>query len=248
VSLPNRGPIDDIDLILPTRETMTGSAAGVLRGLILSGKLPPGTPLRLNQLAARLGMSIMPVREALRALEAERLVTFRPHRGAVVADISPEDVEEAYEIRAALEGLAARDGVRRLTADDLARIRGYFAQMEEAAEAGDRDGLVACDQEFHRALFAAGRRPERTRRIIELWESTRRAVPLTYRAYDPLDVAIDAHRPILAAIESGDARAAERLSRRHTKQAATRVLRAIARGTARAAKSPSDRSPAKEAT
>jgi DNA-binding GntR family transcriptional regulator len=188
----------------------------------------------------------MPVREALRALEAERLVTFRPHRGAVVAEISPEDVEEAYEIRGALEGLAARDGVRNLSPDDLTRIHGYFEQMEEAAEAGDRDALVAYDQEFHRALFAAGGRPERTRRIIELWESTRRAVPLTYRAYDPLVMAIDAHRPILAAIESGDARAAERLSRAHTRQAATRVLRAIARGTARQSKKTSDPPPAQE--
>ena len=230
MSLPTRSPIDEIDLDPPARETMTGSAAAVLRGLILSGKLPPGTPLRLNQLADRLGMSVMPVREALRALEAERLVTFRPHRGAIVAGISPEDVEEAYEIRGALEGLAARDGVRNLSPDDLSAIRGFFAQMEHAAEAGDRDALVAYDQEFHRALFAAGGRPERTRRIIELWGSTRRAVPLTYHAYDPLEIAIDAHRPILAAIESGDARAAERLSRAHTRQAASRVLRAIARG------------------
>ena len=92
--------------------------------------------------------------------------------------------------------------------------------MDEAAGRGDRDALVAYDQEFHRALFEAGGRPDRARRIVELWESTRRAVPLTYRAWDPLDVAIDAHRPILAAIERRDARSAERLSRAHTRQAA----------------------------
>ena len=105
------------------RETMTEAAAGILRGLILSGKLPPGTPLRLNQLASRLGMSVMPVREALRALEAERLVTFRAHHGATVTELSAEDVEEAYAVREALEGLAARDGVRNLTDASLGLIR-----------------------------------------------------------------------------------------------------------------------------
>jgi len=227
MSLPPRGALDDIDLVPPARETMTESAAGILRGLILSGKLPPGTPLRLNQLASRLGMSVMPVREALRALEAERLVTFRAHHGATVTELSAEDVEEAYAVREALEGLAARDGVRNLTDASLGLIRDYFALMDEAAGRGDRDALVAYDQEFHRALFEAGGRPDRARRIVELWESTRRAVPLTYRAWDPLDVAIDAHRPILAAIERRDARSAERLSRAHTRQAATRVLRSM---------------------
>ena len=151
---------------------MTEAATGILRGLILTGKLPPGTPLRLNQLATRSGMSVMPVREALRALEAERLVTFRAHHGATVTELSAEDVEEAYALREALEGLAARDGVLRTWArTDLATIRGWFARMEEAAGTGDRDELVAYDQEFHRALFAgrraAGPRPADRRALGE---------------------------------------------------------------------------------
>ena len=83
-----RGVIDDLDIAPQPRETLTDAAAGALRALIFSGRLPPGTPLRLNQLAARLGMSVMPVREALRALEADGLVTFRAHYGATVADLS----------------------------------------------------------------------------------------------------------------------------------------------------------------
>jgi DNA-binding GntR family transcriptional regulator len=227
MSLPGRGPIDEVDLVPPQRETMTESATGILRNLILTGKLPPGTPLRLNQLATRLGMSVMPIREALRVLEAERLVTFRAHHGATVTELSTEDVEEAYAVREALEGLAARDGVLHLNEESLASIRGWFRKMEEAAARGDRDVLVAYDQEFHRALFAAGGRADRTRRIVELWESTRRAVPLTYRAWDPLDVAMDAHRPIMDAIERRDAKAVERLSRTHTRQAASHLLRAM---------------------
>jgi DNA-binding GntR family transcriptional regulator len=227
VSAPGRGPIDEVDLVPPQRETMTEAATGILRNLILTGKLPPGTPLRLNQLATRLGMSVMPIREALRALEAERLVTFRAHHGATVTSLSPEDVEEAYAVRVALEGLAARDGVLHMNEQSLEIIRGWFAKMEEAAARGDRDVLVAYDQEFHRALFEAGGRVDRARRIVELWESTRRAVPLTYRAWDPLDVAVGAHRPIMDAIERRDAKAVERLSRAHTRQAASHLLRTM---------------------
>ncbi len=222
-----RALIEALDLAPQPRETLTEAAASSLRALIVSGQLPPGTPLRLNILAARLGMSVMPVREALRALEAERLVTFRAHHGATVASVSPEDVEEAYAMRAALEGLAARDGVLNLTDEWLEVIRDKFRMMEEDHARGDRDALVAHDQEFHRALYMAGGRPERMRRIVELWEGTRRAVPLIYRSWDPLDVAIDAHRPILAAVEARDARAAAARSRAQTEQAGTRILREL---------------------
>ena len=227
-----RGVIDDLDIAPQPRETLTDAAAGALRALIFSGRLPPGTPLRLNQLAARLGMSVMPVREALRALEADGLVTFRAHYGATVADLSVEDIEEAYAVRAALEGLAARDGVLNLTDVVLERIRTLFRQMEVDAAAGDRDALMAHDEDFHRALYETGGRPERARRIVDLWESTRRAIPLGYRAWEPLDLAIAAHRPILEAIEARDARSAMQRSRAHSEQAATRILRAM-RKTAR---------------
>lgn len=224
---PSRTLIHEIDLEPHPRETFTDAAASAIRGLILSGQLPPGTPLRLNLLASRLGMSVMPVREALRVLEAERLVTFRAHHGASVTALSVEDVEEAYAVRAALEGLAARDGVRNLSDEALAEIRAAFQRMAQAASDGDRDALVEHDQTFHRTLYKAGGRAERYRRIIELWESTRRAIPLIYRAWDPLELAIAAHRPILEAVEARDERAAQRLSRAHTEQAARRILRGL---------------------
>jgi len=229
----SRALIDEVEIAPPSRETLTEAATSAIRGLILSGQLPPGTPLRLNHVAARLGMSVMPVREALRVLEAERLVTFRAHHGATVSQLSVDDVEEAYAVRAALEGLAARDGVRLLTEETLAEIREAFQLMVAAASAGDRDGLVEHDQVFHRTLYRAGNRPERYRRIVELWESTRRATPLVYRAWDPLELAIAAHAPIMDAIEAGDERAAMRLSRAHAEQAARRILRGMRHDTRR---------------
>ena len=219
--------IDEVDLAPHPRETLTEAAATALRNLILSGQLPPGTPLRLNVLAARLAMSVMPVREALRVLEAERLVTFRAHHGATVAELSMEDVEEAYAVRAALEGLAARDGVLNLTEASLAVIREKFRLMEADAARGDREALVGHDQEFHRALYTAGGRPERARRIIELWESTQRAIPLIYRAWNPLEAGHQ--RPPTHPRCGRGTRCACRpgRSRAHTEQAATWILKAM---------------------
>jgi DNA-binding GntR family transcriptional regulator len=103
--------------------------------------------------------------------------------------------------------------------------RVLFRQMVDDAAAGDRDALIGHDEDFHRALYEAGGRPERARRIVDLWESTRRAIPLGYRAWEPLELAIAAHRPILEAIEERDARGAMQRSRTHSEQGATRILR-----------------------
>ena len=84
---------------------------------------PAGTRIDQDALAAEFSVSRMPVREALRQLGAEGFVTIVPHRGAIVTALSPAEVEEIYEIRAALEGVAARHASQTLTADDLERLR-----------------------------------------------------------------------------------------------------------------------------
>ena len=115
------------------RPTIADSVAGRLRELILTGKLPPGTPLRLSQVAARMGVSVMPIREAIRILESERLVTIEPRRGAVVATLSIEDIEELYAVRAALEALAAKHGARNIGPEATQAMRAEFEAMVAAA-------------------------------------------------------------------------------------------------------------------
>ena len=137
-----------------------------LRELILTGKLPPGTPLRLSKVAGRMGVSVMPVREAIRILEAERLVTVEPRRGASVARLSIDDIEELYAVRSALEGLAARHGTRHITARGIRTMRTEFAAMTRASDAGDRARSWRHDRRFHAILYvasgpAAARRPDR---------------------------------------------------------------------------------------
>ena len=97
---------------------------------ILADRLPPGTPLVEMKLAAELGVSRTPVREALRQLEQEGLVTFTPNRGMVVRGIRPEDVHDAYLIRSMLEGQAVRWAVERMTDAEMKGLLELIALME----------------------------------------------------------------------------------------------------------------------
>ena len=210
------------------RRTIAESVAARLRELILTGKLPPGTPLRLTQVATRMGVSVMPIREAIRILEAERLVTIESRRGASVARLSIDDIEELYAVRSALESLAAKHGARSIGPKDVKAMRAEFNAMIRASEAGDAPSFLLLDRRFHAVLYAASGRPGLVTRIDELLESGRRIVdPYVYRSWYPLKVAAEAHRPILDAVDRRDAPLVEQLIREHIARAGERALLAF---------------------
>lgn len=210
---------------------MAETVARRLKGLIVEGDLPPGTPLRLAQIAERLGVSVMPVRDALRLLESERLVVLTPRRGAVVAELSLEDAEETYAIRVALESLAARHAIGRVKDADLAEIRELFGRMIAATEAGCLKDFIAADHDFHMRLYAASGREQLVRHISDLVDRSRRYAPYAYRAWQPLDSALAAHRPLFEAILARDPSLVELLTREHMAAATRRLLADIQRET-----------------
>lgn len=209
--------------------TMAETVADRLRKLIIDGQLPPGTTLRLAPLAQQLGVSIMPVREAFRLLESERLVVVTPRRGAVVAELSIDDIEETYAIRVALEGLAARHATDRLSAGDLADIGALFDEMGQAKEAGDLQAFIFADRAFHRRLYQSSGRDHLIHMIAELEGRSQRYAPYVYGAWQPLDIALRAHRPLLDAIEAGDPALVEARTREHMSAAAARLLASVRR-------------------
>jgi DNA-binding GntR family transcriptional regulator len=228
--MPRRADTSILDAALgePTdRRTLAERVTGRLRELILDGQLPPGQPLRLTHLAHRLGVSVMPVREALRILEAEGLVSFTPRIGARVAEVDEEDVEELYLVRAALEGLAARLAVRNMTETDLQALHEAFDEMAAALARADFAAFSQWDREFHRRQFAASGRPGLVKKILEHWDAGRRIFAITPRTQHSMRAAFEAHRAILEAVDARDPRAAERLTRIHTEQAAERILAAL---------------------
>lgn len=122
-----------------------------LRSAILDGRLPPGTAVRQQELATLFGVSRMPVREALRQLEAQSLLKVEMHKGAVVAPLIDEDAVDTYTLRVLLESEALRQSIPLLDASDIASARGYIQQLENEtrhAEIGRLNRL------FHMALYS----------------------------------------------------------------------------------------------
>ena len=207
--------------------TLAESVAARLRGLILDGTLPPGTQLRLAPLAQRLGVSVMPVRDALRLLEADRLVVVTPRRGSVVSPLSIDDAEEIYAVRVALESLCARHAAERLTDADIEALEVRFTEMEDAERRRDLPSFIAADHLFHSTLYRLADRPRLVAQIADLTERSSRYLPHLYRAWQMAEDPLDAHRPLLEAVRARDSDLVGELTREHMEAAARRLLAAI---------------------
>src|SRR5215211_5453414 len=119
------------------RQTIASMTVEALRERILRGDYPEGEPLRQDALADELGVSRIPVREALRQLEAEGLVTFNPHRGAVVSTLSLSEIDELFELRADIETDLLRRAIPKTTAEQLERATDVLDEFERALTAGE---------------------------------------------------------------------------------------------------------------
>lgn len=171
--------------------------------MILSGRFKPGDRLVEHELATELNVSRAPVRDALRFLAKEGLVTLIPHRGAIVTAISVDVVVDAFSVRAVLEGMAARLAMSRLTAADVARLDAVVHEMEVTGRSGDAVRLVEQDIEFHRLLTAGCRRPVLLEALGAISNKTYLLITATRYAY-PLDRLAELHAWIVQEARSGD--------------------------------------------
>jgi len=186
-----------------------------LRDEILSDNLPPGTELQEVALAASLGVSRGPVREALGRLSAEGLVTIRPRTGAVVRSLSKQEFVEAYQVREALETFALRLAVPRLTDGDVETLQALIDRMVERANAEDVTGFFQTNTAFHEAMVELSG----NRRLRDLHHQVARQLG-RYRMRSlalrgNLQRSIAEHREILDAARSGDAVQAVQLLSEH---------------------------------
>ena len=191
-------------------ESASDVAAEALFDAIVDRKLPPGSPLRLKDLSEQLGMSMMPVREAIRRLAALDLVEIEPRKGARVRELTMVDLEDTYFTRMHLEGLAVREAARRFTPEAAARAATALAERESAAASGDRVAVRDAHERFHFAIYEAAGRPWLLRSILPVWRNSERyRVEALYRE-DLAHERDHEHAEILAAVRRGDGNAAAR--------------------------------------
>jgi GntR family transcriptional regulator, trigonelline degradation regulator len=206
-----------------------------LRQAIIDGRLAPGARLTERELTEMLGVSRTVVREALRSLEAEGLVHVIPNKGPVVRELSRAEAEDLYQIRAVLEGLAARLFVQHASAEQVEQLEQSLAVVVEAYDSGDAARVLETKNRFYDVLFAGAGSETLSAMLATLhariWRW--RALGLTHpgRSSDRSQESIGHLRDMLAAIRARDAEAAERITRDEASRAAHEVMRLLAAST-----------------
>ncbi|MEJ7810016.1 MAG: GntR family transcriptional regulator [Gemmatimonadaceae bacterium] len=197
------------------RRTIAGMAEDALRERILRGAYHEGAPLRQDALAAELGVSRIPVREALRQLEAEGLVTFSPHRGATVSTLSLAEIEEVFALRAEIESGLVRRAVPRLTAEQIRRADEILDAYERALHGGDIAAWGELNWQFHSTLYAPAERPITMGIVQRLHRHSDRYLRMQLALTHGESRANEEHRAIAEAARARDARGAALLLREH---------------------------------
>ncbi|HCX34279.1 MAG TPA: GntR family transcriptional regulator [Rhodocyclaceae bacterium] len=197
------------------RPALYQEVAERLRQRIFAHELAPGAWIDEQALAAQYGISRTPLREALKVLAAEGLVTLKPRRGCYVAELSEHDLDDIFPLMALLEGRCAFEATRRMKPADLRRLVRLHEALERQAAAGDAGRFFEANHEFHSALHElAG-----NRWLAEVLANLRKVLRLTRRDSLRLDgrlrQSLEEHRGILAAIRERDAERAQALMHAH---------------------------------
>jgi DNA-binding GntR family transcriptional regulator len=220
-----------LDKQLPKTRALRHDVAEALRDSISTGNLKPGQRILEQELAEELGVSRLPIREAIRQLEHEGLLVTIPHRGAFVATASEQDIREMFSLREALESLAARLVAHRASPGEVNQLQALVDQMREKSAQRDFARLFEIDTEFHTLLCTFSRHG----RLLKHWN-------LVYGQWRALDSLMDEiptldalpdehpiirtlrdfakmHQAVVDAIRAGDAARAEGAMRKHMAEA-----------------------------
>jgi DNA-binding GntR family transcriptional regulator len=207
-----------------------------LRQRIFAHELPPGTWIDEQALAIDYGISRTPLREALKVLASEGLVTLKPRRGCYVTEISERDLDEIFPMMAMLEGRCALEAAEKARPEDIARLDSLHAQLEKHAGNDNREGFFEVNQEFHRFIQElAG-----NRWLMQVIQDLRKVLKLTrlhsLSLEGRLQQSVDEHRQIMAGFKARDAKRAEKAMHDHLVSGRQALSKIHARELAEAAK------------
>ncbi|HWQ56332.1 MAG TPA: GntR family transcriptional regulator [Bryobacteraceae bacterium] len=190
-----------------------------LHGDILRGALRPGDPLRQEDITERLGVSRTPVREAIRRLQAEGLVTSSPRKGAVVAELPLKKVREIYQIRGQLEAFAAELAIDHLNAKDLTGLRKLITEMEALDPERDLEKILDKNRKFHYVIYSASGNDTLVEMIDQLWRDIQRLRSRYLLTPHGHRHSTSEHLGILKALEARDHARLRELVRQHCERA-----------------------------
>jgi DNA-binding GntR family transcriptional regulator len=216
--------MDDMTPKPPTHGAAGARIAAELREAILTGEHAPGARIRQEDLAGRHGASRLPVREALRMLEAEGLVTLVANTGAWVAQLSLAECEEMYQIRERIEPLLLRFNIPLLSEESIDRL-GVLADAMESSE--DVEQFLRLDREFHLSCYSSAQTSVLGDTVLQLWNRTqhyRRAFTRVFRSEGDRSVHHE-HQLMVSAIRRRDIDEAERILAGHIRRTRLELAR-----------------------
>lgn len=211
-----------LDNYKPLREMVFES----LREAIILGRLTPGERLMEIQLAEEMGVSRTPVREAIRKLELEGFVVMVPRKGAYVAGISVKDIVDVFEVRAAMEGLAAGLAAERITSDEMDHLERSLIKIN-VSSGDDIDAIVEGDVSFHDIIYSASRNQRLVQIITQLQEHLLRFRMTSLSQPGRTKIALDEHKAIVEAICDRNVELAQTLAREHIENAEQSLLNTL---------------------
>ena len=213
---------------LPTPPSRVEQVYDAIVDDICTGKLAPGTPLRQELLAERFQVSRQPVQQALLLLKNQGLVREFGRRGLEVTPLDAASVSHLYQLRAVLDGYAARCSAARITPEGLRRGRDLVDAGQRAYQELDYSVMITADVEFHRLLVDEAGNPLLVESTGPIWRNVQRVMgEVLFRGDTPAWVWRD-HVEILDAVEAGDADRAEALARRHAEHGERLILDGMA--------------------
>lgn len=212
-------------LQLEDRSTLQERVTMSIRKAIIEGYWKDGDKIRQEELSQMLNVSRMPIREALRQLAVEGLVTLEHHRGAIVNPITERDVTEVYELRSRLESLAAELAVPNLLSEDFDTLDGYNARMQEAADRGDTATYIALNREFHFYIYKNSDWRRLGILINTLWNGLPPYAPSLLSGQ--IELSNEDHVRLLDLMRRGEAVQAGELMARHIRRTGDKIIQFI---------------------
>jgi DNA-binding GntR family transcriptional regulator len=209
--------------------TLSAAIVDRLRQAILDGTHAAGTQLRQDALADTYGVSRIPVREALFQLEAEGLVRIAPHKGAIVSELSLDEINDVFDLRCILEPRMLAQSAPRFDAEDLARLDAIQGEFVAAIKAHDVSRWGVLNADFHMALYAGARQPRTQSIVAALLQTSDRYTRLQLSSTAAMGIAEQEHAHLIALCRAGKVDEACRFLEQHIEAVRADLLRVVGR-------------------